>query len=90
MADTGEPPTVASPVRLSQFIWLRSEHGGWWEPVVVAGESVAEGQLLGTLTSLDGAEERQRVIAPTAGLPIFITISPATEPGGLLLGLGAV
>ncbi len=90
MADTDEPPTVAEPVRLSQFIWLRSEHGGWWEPVVAAGESVAEGQLLGTLTSLDGVEERQRVVAPTAGLPIFITISPATEPGGLLLGLGAV
>jgi predicted deacylase len=79
----------AGPVRLNRFIWLRSEHDGWWEPVVGPGEQVVQGQLLGTVTSLDGSEIRQRIEAPAAGAPMFITRSPATEAGGLLLGLGA-
>lgn len=78
-----------APTRLNRFIWLRSEHDGWWEPVVAPGEQVARGQLLGTVTSLDGAEVRQRIEAPAAGAPMFITSSPATQAGGLLLGLGA-
>jgi predicted deacylase len=82
----GDP---GSPTRLSRFIWLRSEHGGWWEPAVQVGESVAEDQLLGTVTSLDGGEEYERILAPAAGVPMFITSSPATEADGLLLGLGA-
>jgi predicted deacylase len=86
-APSGAEP--AAPVRLSRFIWLRSEHDGWWEPVVSPGEQVAQGQLLGTVTSLDGAQVRQRIEAPAAGAPMFITSSPATEAGGLLLGLGA-
>jgi predicted deacylase len=77
------------PTRLNKFIWLRSEHDGWWEPTVAVGESVKEGQLIGTVTSLDGGEVRERVHAPAAGVPMFITSSPATEAGGLLLGLGA-
>ena len=89
MADTDDPPTVASPVRLTQFLWQRSEQAGWWEPAVSVGDSVADGQLLGTVTSLDGAEVRQRVRAPTAGVPMFITSSPAVVADGLLLGLGA-
>jgi uncharacterized protein len=89
MADTDDPPTVADPVRLTQFLWQRSEQAGWWEPVVSVGESVAAGQLLGTVTSLDGAEVRQRVLAPAAGVPMFITSSPAVVADGLLLGLGA-
>jgi predicted deacylase len=79
----------APPIRLTRFIWLRSEHGGWWEPAVTVGDSVASGQLLGTVTSLDGFEERERILAPATGVPMFITSSPATVAGGLLLGLGA-
>src|ERR1700691_3234634 len=43
-----------APTRLNRCIWRRSEHDGWWEPVVAPGEQVARGQLLGTVTSLDG------------------------------------
>ncbi len=85
--EAAAPP--APPVRLNRFIWLRSEQGGWWEPTVQVGDSVAEDQLLGTVTSLDGGEERERILAPASGVPMFITSSPATAAGGLLLGLGA-
>ena len=77
------------PAVLSQFLWLRSEAAGWWQPVVGPGQPVADGQLLGTVSTIDGAETLQSVHAPAAGVPMFITSSPAVEAGGLLLGLGA-
>jgi len=82
------PPT-APPVRLGRFLWLRSTSEGWWEPAVRPGEQVAEGQMLGTVSSLDGAEVLQSVTAPAPGVPMFITSSPAVAADGLLLGLGA-
>ena len=96
MADPGQdqagPATRvpdAGPVTLSQFIWLRCDHAGWWEPAVTPGESVRAGQLIGTVTSLDGARTLQAITAPTDGVPMFITSSPAVDADGLLLGLGA-
>ncbi len=80
---------VKPPVRLTRFIWLRSAAAGWWQPAVQPGEQVPEGQLLGTVSSIDGAEALQSITAPAAGVPMFITNSPAVEADGLLLGLGA-
>ena len=77
------------PARLGRFLWLRSTGEGWWEPGVRPGEQVAGGQVLGTVTSLDGAEVRQTVTAPAPGVPMFITSSPAVAADGVLLGLGA-
>ena len=57
--------------------------------MVRPGETVTEGQLLGTVSSIDGAEILQTIIAPTAGVPMFVTSSPAVAADGLLLGLGA-
>src|SRR5690349_23540808 len=88
-----DPPAEAGPAsppeHLQQFLWLRCEDEGWWEPVVTTGEKVAEGQLLGTVSSLDGARLLQTITAPAAGVPMFITSSPAVAADGLLLGLGA-
>ena len=87
---TGPPATLAAaPVHLERFLWLRSDSEGWWEPTVRPGEQVNEGQVLGTVSSLDGAEVLQSVTAPAAGVPMFITSSPAVAADGLLLGLGA-
>jgi len=80
---------LPAPTVLSQFLWLRSEADGWWQPAVGPGDQVAEGQLLGTVTTLDAGDVLQSVYAPTAGVPMFITSSPAVEADGLLLGLGA-
>lgn len=92
-AGVGSGPTTGlarvAPVRLTKFIWLRCEDAGWWQPVVRPGDHVDQGQLLGTVSSLDGAEVRQSITAPLAGVPMFITSSPAVEADGLLLGLGA-
>ena len=77
------------PTHLGRFLWLRCQDEGWWEPAVAPGEAVTEGQLLGTVSSLDGARLLQTITAPAAGVPLFVTSSPAVAADGLLLGLGA-
>jgi uncharacterized protein len=77
------------PGYLRRFLWLRCQDEGWWEPAVAPGQAVAEGQLLGTVSTLDGARLLQTITAPAAGVPLFITSSPAVAADGLLLGLGA-
>jgi predicted deacylase len=77
------------PVRLGRMVWLRSAGEGWWQPAVRPGQTVEEGQLLGTVSTIDGARTVQSVTAPAGGVLMFITTSPAVEAGGLLLGLGA-
>jgi uncharacterized protein len=82
-------PDSAPPTMLSRFIWLRCDDAGWWQPVVRPGDAVVAGQLLGTVTSVDGGQVKQSITAPVDGVPMFITSSPAVEADGLLLGLGA-
>ena len=89
MADDPDPGPVPPPTVLRRFLWMYSTSAGWWEPAVGTGEQVEEGQVLGTVSSLDGAEVLQTVTAPSAGVPMFITSSPAVAADGLLLGLGA-
>ncbi len=89
MTDGPGAAPAGAPVHLERFLWLRAASEGWWEPAVQPGEQVAEGQELGTVSSLDGAEVLQSVTAPAPGVPMFITSSPAVAAGGLLLGLGA-
>jgi uncharacterized protein len=83
------PDGIAPPVELRRFLWLRCADAGWWQPAVEPGEQVAEGQLLGTVSSLDGGQVLESVTAPADGVPMFITSSPAVAADGLLLGLGA-
>jgi predicted deacylase len=87
---TSDPaPDGEAPVHLRRFLWLRAAGEGWWEPAVRPGQRVAAGQVLGTVSSLDGAQVLQSVTAPEPGVPMFITSSPAVAADGLLLGLGA-
>jgi predicted deacylase len=87
---TSDPaPDGETPVYLGRFLWLRAADEGWWEPAVRPGQRVAAGQVLGTVSSLDGAQVLQAVTAPAPGVPMFITSSPAVAANGLLLGLGA-
>jgi uncharacterized protein len=88
-APHGNGHEPAAPTVLNRFIWLRCNSAGWWEPAVRPGEKVTDGQLLGTVSTLDGGQVLQSIMAPAAGVPMFITSSPAVEADGLLLGLGA-
>jgi hypothetical protein len=85
-AGAGEPGAASY---LGRFLWLRCAQEGWWEPAVVAGEKVAEGQLLGRVHSIDGGTSLEEIRSPADGVMIFLTSSPAVAADGLLLGLGA-
>jgi hypothetical protein len=79
----------AGPAYLGRFLWPRCRQAGWWAPAVKAGDTVAHGQLVGTVSSLDGATVQETVTSPADGVVIFVTSSPAVADDGLLLGLGA-
>ena len=86
---SSEPPPLPREQQLvDRFLWLRSTNAGWWEPVVRAGEVVAEGTTLGTVKDLYG-DPLEDVVAPEDGVVLFVTSSPAVDTEGLLLGLGA-
>ncbi len=91
MAEDPEPRLDAGvpPVQLQRFVWLHCQHEGWWEPAVQVGDSVAKGQVLGTVSSIDGTQTLETIAAPADGVPMFVTSSPAVAANGLLLGLGA-
>jgi predicted deacylase len=76
----------AAPVEYDGWIWLRSPVRGFWQPAVAPGQDVAEGELLGVLLDPLG-RELERVLAPAAGCPLFLTTSPAVVSDGLLMGL---
>jgi predicted deacylase len=76
-----------SSIELSHWVWLRAQSSGWWSPRIDVGEEVSAGAIVGSVTSLDRSEVRD-IIAPEAGIPLFLTTSPAVGENGLLLGLG--
>ena len=85
----GEPQTRPGGTRgVRSFVWVRSEHEGWWDAAVRAGDEVSEGALLGRMRDLWG-DELERMHAPRDCVVLFATTSPAVEAGGVLLGLGA-
>lgn len=81
----GEVP-ASSPQEHPGWAWLRSPVGGWWEPAVTTGEHVEAGQRLGLVSDLVGGPLHE-VVAPVAGVPLFLTSSPAVVADGLLMGL---
>jgi uncharacterized protein len=82
----GDVETFAPPVEHDSWVWLRTETAGWWQPVVETGQDVEEGALLGTVAPILGGEA-QEIHAPAAGVPLFVTSSPAVIADGLLMGL---
>ena len=82
--DDGPPPTY-----LQRFLWLSCRDGGWWEPSAQVGDAVAEGQVIGTVSSIDGTQILESITAPADGVLMFMTSSPAVAAEGLLLGLAA-
>jgi predicted deacylase len=81
-------PAPAPQRSAARFVWLRCRDAGWWQPSVRVGEDVPKGGRLGAVLDPFG-EELEAIEAPEAGVPLFITSSPAVTADGLLLGLGA-
>ena len=89
MAENQAAEPAPAPRYLERFLWLRCQDAGWWQPSVGAGDTVTEGQVIGTVSTLDGGQVLESISAPADGVVIFLTSSPAVAADGLLLGLGA-
>lgn len=70
-----------------RFVWLYSPAEGWWEPNVAVGDSVEAGTVIGTLRTVLG-EEIDRIVAPDAGVVLFMTSVPPVAEEGILMGIG--
>ena len=87
MIDGPAPEPLPTEV-LENFIWLRSEHEGFYYPQVSVGDAVKAGQALGRVTDYEG-RVLQPVVAPADGCVLFLVSSLAINQGDPLLAIGA-
>ena len=62
---------------------------GWWEAEVRAGDEVPAAIPCSVSFSDLYGDVVDEVVAPEAGVVLFVTTSPAVTVDGILLGLGA-
>jgi predicted deacylase len=84
----GDVPDQAPFTQLDQFLWLRSDHQGFWYPAVAVGDPVTAGQDLGRVTDCEG-HVLQTAISPADGHVLFIVSSLAINQTDPLLAVGA-
>jgi len=87
MLSGGKPEKIETIV-LQDFIWLRSEHTGFWYPGINVGEDVQKGQVLGKVTDVWG-NTLQTVTATATGRVLFLVSSLAINNDDPLLAIGA-
>ncbi len=73
---------------LEQFLWLRSDHDGFWYPAVPVGAAVRNGQDLGAIKDAEG-RVLQTATSPADGRVLFIVSSLAINRTDPLLAVGA-
>jgi predicted deacylase len=84
----GPKPEPTTPQIVEEFIWLTSEHEGYYYPEVTPGEEVHRRQSLGTVTDLAGSV-LQVAAAPVDCQVLVVQTSLAVNEGDLLVAVGA-
>jgi hypothetical protein len=84
----GAVPEAAPFTLLDRFLWLRSDHSGFWYPAVAVGEAVTAGQNLGCVKDFEG-NVLQTAASPADGDVLFIVTSLAINQADPLLAVGA-
>jgi predicted deacylase len=87
MLPGGAPQPVPFTL-LEQFLWLRSEHAGFWYPATAVNKKVKAGQNLGCVKDCEG-RVLQTAISPADGIVLFIVSSLAINQADPLLAVGA-
>jgi uncharacterized protein len=87
MIPGGAPEPVPFTL-LERFLWLRSEHTGFWYPSVAVNETVTAGQHLGHVKNCEG-RVLQTAVSPADGVVLFIVSSLAINEADPLLAVGA-
>jgi hypothetical protein len=84
----GGAPEPVPFTLLERFLWLRSEHAGFWYPAVEVNEAVKAGQNLGCVKDCEG-RVLQTAVSPADGVVLFIVTSLAINETDPLLAVGA-
>jgi predicted deacylase len=84
---SGGPPESVQFTLLERFLWLRSDHAGFWYPAVAVNEAVKAGQTLGRVTDWEGGV-LQTAVSPADGVVLFIVSSLAINATDPLLAVG--
>jgi predicted deacylase len=84
----GNAPETVPCTLLERFLWLRSEHEGFWYPMIAVNERVKAGQKLGVIKDCEG-RVLQTAISPADGIVLFIVSSLAINRSDPLLAVGA-
>lgn len=83
------PPLEPMPFQvMQQFVWMRSQHDGFYYPKVQVADMVREGQDLGHVADFEG-NVLQEMPAPVSGAVLFCVSSLAMNKGDPLLAIGA-
>jgi predicted deacylase len=85
---SGPAPEPTPFTLLEQFLWLRSDHEGFWYPQVSVGENVRAGQELGYVKDWEG-NVLQTGLSPDKGTVLFIVSSLAIHENDPLFAVGA-
>lgn len=84
----GGRPGKAETIILQDFVWMRSEHTGFWYPGTEVGQDVVKGQVLGRVTDVWG-NTLQTVTAAATGRVLFLVSSLAINNSDPLMAIGA-
>jgi len=84
----GSAPEPTAFTLLERFLWLRSDHEGFWYPQVLVGETVRAGQELGCIKDWEG-NVLQIAFSPDKGTILFIVSSLAIHHNDPLFAVGA-
>lgn len=76
-----------APEVLASFEWVYAREAGLFYPSVGVGDEVHNEQELGFVGSLFG-DTLETIISPVTGRILFLTINPAVQADGLLMGIG--
>ncbi len=83
------PPLEPMPTQvMDQFVWLRSDHDGYYYSKIEVGATVHKGQDLGRVADFQG-NTLQAITAPLDGIVLFLVSSLAMNQGDPLLAIGA-
>ena len=87
MIPGGAPQPVPFTL-LERFLWMRSDHVGFWYPAVAVNDKVKAGQNLGCVKDCEG-RVLQTAVSPADGVVLFIVTSLAINATDPLLAIGA-
>ena len=87
MIPGGAPESVPFTL-LERFLWLRSDHEGFWYPAVEVNDEVKAGQNLGCVKDCEG-HLLQTALSPADGVVLFLVTSLAINRTDPLLAVGA-